>query len=61
MRGMNKKESAQKILEAMRIHYNYVRVHYTLKKTPAEKAGVQLDLQGNRIENLIRIAANHRA
>lgn len=27
MRGMNTKDSAQKIIEAMRIHYNFCREH----------------------------------
>jgi transposase-like protein len=57
MRGMNTKESAQKIIEAMRIHYNYVREHSKLGKTPAEAAGIKLDLQGNKVEKLIRISA----
>jgi transposase-like protein len=58
MRGMQKRETAQKVVEAMRIHYNYCREHQTLKKTPAQKAGIQLDLEGNKIESLIRLAAN---
>jgi hypothetical protein len=32
MRGMQTKETSQKIIEAMRIHYNYIRVHSILKK-----------------------------
>lgn len=60
MRGMQKKESAQKIAEAMRIHYNYCREHSTLGKTPAEKAGVQLNLEWNKIERLIRLSSSSR-
>ena len=56
MRGMQKKESAQKIIEAMRIHYNYCREHSTLGKTPAEQAGIKLNLESNRVGNLIRLA-----
>jgi hypothetical protein len=56
MRGMNTKESAQKIIEAMRIHYNFCREHSTLGKTPAEESGIKLNLQGNKIESLIRLA-----
>ena len=33
---MNTKESAQKIIEAMRNHYNFCREHSRLGKTPAE-------------------------
>lgn len=58
MRGMHSKESAQKIIEAMRIHYNYCRVHSQLGKTPAEQAGIKLDLSGNKIESLMRMAGN---
>ncbi len=60
MRGMQKKDSAQKIIEAMRIYYNYCREHETLEMTPAEQAGIKLDLQGNKVENLIRLAYLHK-
>jgi transposase-like protein len=56
MRGMNTKDSAQKIIEAMRIHYNFCREHSTLGKTPAEASGLKLDLQGNKVESLFRLA-----
>lgn len=57
MRGMHSKESAQKIIEAMRIHYNHCREHSQLGKTPAEQAGVHMPLESNRVESLIRLAA----
>jgi transposase-like protein len=60
MRGMQTKETAQKIIEAMRIYYNYVRVHTTINKTPAQNAGIQMDLQGNKIENLVRLSASRK-
>jgi len=61
MRGIHKAESAQKLIEAFRIHYNFVREHSTLGKTPAEQAGVKLDLGQNKIENLIKLASkNHK-
>jgi hypothetical protein len=56
MRGMNTKESAQKIIEAMRIHYNFCRVHSTLGKSPAEMAGIKFYMKGNKVESLIRLA-----
>jgi putative transposase len=59
MRDMQNKESAQKIIEAMRIHYNYCREHSKSGKTPAEQAGIKLDLEGNKIENLIRISSTY--
>ena len=57
MRGMNTAESAQKIIEAMRIHYNFCREHSKLGKTPAEQAGIKLDLGKNKIENLIKFSS----
>jgi hypothetical protein len=54
---MQSKESAQKIVEAMRIHYNYCREHSKLGTTPAERAGIRLNLNDNKIESLMRLAA----
>ncbi len=35
MRGMDHAESAQKLIDAYRIHYNFIREHSSIKKTPA--------------------------
>ena len=51
-----KSDKKQKIIEAMRIHYNYVREHSILGKTPAEQSGIRLPLGENKIESLIRLA-----
>ena len=59
MRGMNTKESSQKLIESMRVHYNFVREHSSLKKTPAEQAGFKLELGQNKIENLIKLATSN--
>lgn len=56
MRGMQTRETGQKIIDALQINYNYLRKHLTLKRAPAEKAGIKLGLQDNKIENLIRLA-----
>lgn len=56
MRGMDHAESAQKLIDAYRIHYNFVREHGSIKNTPAEKAGIRLNLGINKIENLIKLA-----
>ena len=53
---MNTRDSAQKIIEAMRIHYNFCREHSTLGMTPSEAAGIKLNLQGNKVEALIRLS-----
>lgn len=59
MRGMNTADSAQKIIEAMRIHYNFIREHSSLGKTPAEQAGIRLDLGENKIKGLMELASKH--
>jgi len=50
---MQTKVSAQKIVEAMRIHYNYVREHSSLGKTPAEECGIKIEGE-NKLLILIR-------
>jgi transposase-like protein len=58
MRGMDKQETAQDLVDAMRIHYNFIRPHMALEnKTPAEKAGIKLELGQNKVESLMRLAA----
>lgn len=59
MRGMDNKDSAQKLIDAYRIHYNFVREHGTIKKTPAEQVGIKLELGNNKIENLLKLAFKH--
>lgn len=61
MRGMNTRKSAQKTIDAFRTHYNFVRVHSGINMTPAEKAGIKLDLGINKIENLIKLASKTRS
>jgi hypothetical protein len=57
MHGMDNKDSAQKLIDAYRIHYNFVREHGSIKQTPAEKAGIKLNLGQNKIADLIRLAS----
>jgi hypothetical protein len=57
MRGMHSAKSAQTTIEAFRINYNFCKEHQELGKTPAEAAGIHLDLGQNRIESLIRQSA----
>ena len=56
MRGMDHKESAQKTIDAFRIHYNFIQEHGGIKKTPAEQAGIKLDLGQDKIENFIKLS-----
>lgn len=61
MGGLDNDESAQRMMEANRIYYNYLRPHQALNgKTPAEKAGIDLQLEQNRWENLIRHSAKDK-
>jgi hypothetical protein len=53
MRGMNTRESAQKIIDAMRIHYNFCREHSRLGKTPAEACGIKIEGE-NKLLTLIQ-------
>ena len=58
MRGLDKQKTAQDLVDAMRIHYNFIRPHMALEnKTPAEEAGIKLDLGQNKVETLMRLAA----
>jgi len=58
MRGMDHKESAQELLEAMRIYHNYVRKHSALNdKTPAEVSGIKIEGE-NKLLSLMRSASS---
>ena len=54
---MDHKDSAQKLIDAYRIHYNFIREHGSIKTTPAEQAGIKLSLGQNKIEGLIKISS----
>ena len=44
MRGMDHKESAQTLMEALRIYHNYIRTHQGLDgRTPAEASGIKIE------------------
>lgn len=62
MRGLDKQKTVQDLVDAMRIHYNFIRPHMALKnKTPAEKAGINLQLGENKVESsLMRLAAMNK-
>jgi hypothetical protein len=53
MRGMQTRDTAQKIIEAMRIHYNFRRKHSKLGKTPAEASGIIIEGE-NKLLTLIQ-------
>ncbi|MEM2912409.1 MAG: IS6 family transposase [Candidatus Bathyarchaeia archaeon] len=57
VRGLDNEDSAQTIIDGHRIYYNFIRPHMALNgKTPAEVAGINLDLGINRWLSLIRKA-----
>ena len=60
MRGMDNAESAQELMDAMRNHYNFIRSNQAIGgQTPAEAAGINLNLGENKVESLMRQAAIH--
>lgn len=60
MRGMDTAASAQELVNALRIHYNFIRGNQAIGgQTPAEAAGINLNLGENKTENLMRLAAVH--
>jgi putative transposase len=55
MRGLDDEETAQTMMDGMRIYYNFIRPHQALNgKTPAEEAGINLNLEGNKWNSLIK-------
>jgi putative transposase len=58
MRGLDNDDSAQVMVDGIRLAYNFTRPHMTLNGlTPAEAAGVDLELNGNRWRELIKRAS----
>jgi putative transposase len=58
MRGFDNAKSTQELVDAMRIHYNYIRPHQGIgNQTPAELAGINLNLGENKMESLMRLSA----
>jgi transposase-like protein len=58
MRGMKDKETAQELIDGFRNYYNFIRPHQALNgKTPAEMAGLSLNLGDNKWLGLIEKAS----
>ena len=58
MRGLDHEDSAQMMLDGMRIYYNFIRPHMALNgKTPAQQAGIDLELGKNKWIELIKRSA----
>lgn len=57
MRGMDHKESAQTLMEALRIYHNYIKTHQGLEgKTPAKASGIRIEGE-NKWQTLIQNAS----
>lgn len=57
MRGLDNDKTAENMMEANKLYYNLPRPRQALSgKTPAEKTGINLQLEGNTWEQLIRQA-----
>ncbi len=48
---------AKQQMQNWRTYYNFVRPHQTLKKTPAEQAGIQINANHNKWLSLIKQSA----
>lgn len=61
IRGMNGDEKAiQAWMDGYRIYHNYIKKHKALGMTPAEKAGIKLELGNNKWLGLIEKAVEHQ-
>ncbi len=60
-RGLDSQQTAQEMSDGIRIVYNFTRPHLALKgRTPAEAAGLNLNLGQNRWKSLIQQSAKAR-
>jgi putative transposase len=60
MRTIKKTDSA--FIDGQRVYYDYLRPHSALEgKTPAQAAGIELGLTGNKWESLIKKAKAHQS
>ena len=55
MRGMQNNDTASILMDGFRNYYNFLRPHMGIdNKTPANMAGLDLELGRNRVKNLIK-------
>jgi transposase-like protein len=59
MRGLDDEQTAQTMMDGLRIYYNFIRPHSALNgKTPAQKAQIDADSKQNWL-HLIKKASKH--
>ncbi len=58
LRGYKKNETADALIQGFADYYNFVREHQKLGTTPAEKAGINLNLGENRWLDLLRMSVS---
>jgi len=56
IRGFKNKESAEHILNLFLVWYNFIRIHQGINMTPAQKAGINLNLNQNKWLDLIYLS-----
>lgn len=58
--GLDNAKATQEWIDAIRIHYNFIKPHSAIGgQTPAEAAGININLGENKVETLMRQAAIH--
>jgi len=61
MRNLEEDKTAQTIIDGFRIYYNFIRPHIAFNgKTPAQQAGIELELGKNKWLSLIRKTTNNK-
>ena len=54
MRGLQDRESAEVMTSTFVNYYNHIKIHSVLGTTPAIKAGIKAELEGNRWLSLLK-------
>lgn len=61
MIGMQNLDTSESLMDGFRAHYNFVRPHMALDgMTPAEKAGIDLNLGNDKWKGLIEKAIENK-
>lgn len=59
MRGMQNRQTTTDFNEGFKAYYNHVRINSAIGKTPAQAAGINLELGHNRWQGLIHKSVEH--